>query len=290
MAGQAEAQLIQNSILFQGHYYAALDCTPPRCANVGTQIDFIKLPATWSLVPPEAEVVEHVVANYPWGTYVMIFQDGSGFLTPIFSTPGMEHGKGTCQLRTADKSYRPKAANNRILIRKAALQSQFDFCPDRRRADVCAKLWTNRQFCDCEVQCGEHVIECHCAVLASCSTVFERMLKSEMQEGRLKQVVIHDAEPRVVEALLKFMYTGECILDADIVLPLLGLADCYQIDDLVKICAKSALERATVDRIVPITRSLRAVCGREELEWIIAALIDIVSDDRALLSKALREL
>merc|ERR1711924_201853 len=74
------------------------------------------------------------------------------------------------------------------------------------------KMWQDRDsFSDCAVVCADHerTYAAHRIVLATASPVWRAALQSEFSEGREARIVIQDADPSVVEALLCYAYTGD---------------------------------------------------------------------------------
>ena len=65
------------------------------------------------------------------------------------------------------------------------------------------------------------------------STVFERMLKTDMVEAKTGEVVTRDIEEKTMEKLLEFIYTGEIDNMDDQLEMLLYAADYYEIQGLV---------------------------------------------------------
>ncbi|GMH41585.1 hypothetical protein BSKO_09495 [Bryopsis sp. KO-2023] len=100
-----------------------------------------------------------------------------------------------------------------------------------------ARRFNDADFCDVTVF-GSDGEPFHCvgAVLCAQSVVFEKMLSSEMIEGTTKQIHVQGVETHVLELLLKFLHSGECIVDAGNVILVLDVANRYQVEALEELC------------------------------------------------------
>ena len=81
-----------NSVLFEGYLYATLDFAEPEEKTIGTQSAVLTLPLGWEDAPNESDIVNDVIAKYPWGTLIVVAADGSGFGTSAYTKQG---GVGT---------------------------------------------------------------------------------------------------------------------------------------------------------------------------------------------------
>eukprot|EP00092_Neocalanus_flemingeri_P023544 GFUD01025532.1.p1 GENE.GFUD01025532.1~~GFUD01025532.1.p1 ORF type:complete len:192 (-),score=63.37 GFUD01025532.1:116-691(-) len=70
-------------------------------------------------------------------------------------------------------------------------------------------LLSSQKFSDFTIRCKDQEFPCHKAILQSRSTVFSRMLENNMAEKKTGYLVIEDLEPRTVDTMLKYMYTGK---------------------------------------------------------------------------------
>ena len=64
------------------------------------------------------------------------------------------------------------------------------------------------QFADAVLHCGGRDFQCHKAILAARSQVFEAMFKYDMEEKKSSRVEVKDCEPEVMAEMLRFIYTG----------------------------------------------------------------------------------
>ena len=65
------------------------------------------------------------------------------------------------------------------------------------------------------------------------SPVFNRMLKTDMEEARMGVIDIPDMEPAVVAKFLEFVYTGAVVEVEEHLEDLLNAGDKYEVDALV---------------------------------------------------------
>uniref|UniRef100_A0A7S0FPG3 BTB domain-containing protein n=1 Tax=Pyrodinium bahamense TaxID=73915 RepID=A0A7S0FPG3_9DINO len=148
------------------------------------------------------------------------------------------------------------------------------------------RLWRDRLFTDCTVTCGASEFRCHRAILANASDVWRTAFEGSFIEGRDARLSIDDAEPLVVEALLKYAYT--CEFDFDDAAAALPLAHRYEISSLVTTCARQLLENVTVDNVARIASTLNAYLEHEGVAKVWPRLLDIIGSDQDLLDAAMR--
>lgn len=108
---------------------------------------------------------------------------------------------------------------------------------------------------------GGETFHAHRAVLAARSPVFETELLGSMAEARMACITVHDVEPAVFKALLRFAYTDRLPEDLelarssspmDFFLHLLVAADRYGLDRLKLVCASKLRENVMVDTVARV--------------------------------------
>lgn len=82
------------------------------------------------------------------------------------------------------------------------------------------------------------------------------MFTNGMQESHTVQVTIHDASAEALRAMVRFMYCGRLELSGDdaeghLLLPLLVLADRYQVRALKEVCSRRLQELVNEVRAGP---------------------------------------
>lgn len=125
--------------------------------------------------------------------------------------------------------------------------SQQEVCDGLR------ELLDTQLFSDVTIEVGEERVEAHRNILAARSPVFRAMLSSSMQEGLEKKIVIKDLEPRAVQDMVGYLYTGSVKTETwendDLCLGLLQAAHVYKVDGLVTSCAEVIGKRLVVSTV-----------------------------------------
>lgn len=280
----AEQQIFCNTVLVNGMRYATLDFTAPDSTSKEDQRGFIECPTGWDIAPAMKEVIQEVIAKHPWGATHLHLADGSAYGTSVSSSPGM-------LLQTDNVSWdsgRAKPTNmdhgyHRILISNHLLQSAT------HSADLGKRLFSAGCFTDCVIECGDHQIKCHRAVL-SLSPVFKAMLESHLREGTEHRITISDADPCVVDSLVHFIYLGRVAFKAEEVGPLVSLADKYGMEDLCLLCANKLVDRIDEETVIDTVKRLRPFADRDAFRAIFATLRETLAKKEELLDIVIKRL
>merc|ERR1711865_601642 len=131
---------------------------------------------------------------------------------------------------------------------------------------------------------------CHRNVLAATSPVFARMLKSGFRESTEQRIDIGESQPGAVQAMVKFIYTGELESKDEDMVPLLKLADRYDIQALALICVERALLKLDANNVVDVVRAARAFSGKEGFNDCWLKICNAVRDDQKLHTAAMHGL
>merc|ERR1712176_934126 len=111
------------------------------------------------------------------------------------------------------------------------------------------------------------------------------MLQGQMAEAQSRRIQIDDVEsPSVLEAMLRYFYTGETPLKSsggDCAL-LMALGHKYGAEGLVDAAGREMLTRLTADNIAGIVRILRPYSDDELMEPFFTKLLDAICQDREL--------
>eukprot|EP00928_Gymnodinium_smaydae_P043609 TRINITY_DN29181_c0_g1_i1.p1 TRINITY_DN29181_c0_g1~~TRINITY_DN29181_c0_g1_i1.p1 ORF type:complete len:390 (-),score=65.36 TRINITY_DN29181_c0_g1_i1:358-1377(-) len=273
------------SIVHEGYVYASIDFTPPECDSIGSQTQWLVPPPGWDVAPDERDIAQSVIAPHNWGAVVLVVKSGTAYFTSGGQSPGYPWQTGQLDVLDALKpkmnpSYKPKSEYGRVLIR-ALSQS------DR----VTEHLWEMKQFTDCTVVCGGESTECHRAVLAAGSAVFNAMLQTGMKEGSEQKIEIKDASPQVVEAFLRFMYTGDLKVspsDKAQLAEVLALANLYQVKELIALTSLWLVEDVTIYNVRDVTNGLRSLADVAEAAPAWRSLLEQLRDDVSLLDAVVR--
>merc|ERR1712217_615128 len=98
------------------------------------------------------------------------------------------------------------------------------------------------------------------------------MVEAAMQEGIQKHIVISDAEPEIVRKMICFMYTGCCKCHGLDLVPLMGIADKYDVQELCTLCAARLVETIDEHNVVPAVRQLRLFAARKDFQPYLSKL------------------
>ncbi|CAJ1396445.1 unnamed protein product [Effrenium voratum] len=130
----------------------------------------------------------------------------------------------------------------------------------RRKLDLGKEIWQDMKFSDMTISAGEDSVDlpCHRVMLAKRSEVFDRMLSSEMSEGREQRVVIRNACTETLRCLLEYIYTEETPsgLAAQQLAELICLGNQYGLTLLAESCAERLASMLCPENVVTILQVL----------------------------------
>merc|ERR1711924_551522 len=106
------------------------------------------------------------------------------------------------------------------------------------------------------------------------------------KEGRESTIQVTDAEPDVVDALLRYIYTGKLLQRH--AMALLPLAHRYEISDLVGLCVREMLRQLSVKNVTNIVSLVNRFSEHEEVAVLWPTLLEQVKYDHALLEASMR--
>ena len=151
-------------------------------------------------------------------------------------------------------------------------------------------LWSQPIFTDAEILCQGERFRVHKAIVAVGSSFFQSMFDSGMSEARDGIVIIHDANPTTLRAVLQYLYLSTIPNDVDVV-ELFALAHRFNIQGLVRDAGSRMLFRITVDNIHARATMLRRHMQDPVVAEIWEEMIDLLtlSENRELLQKLLVE-
>jgi len=164
--------------------------------------------------------------------------------------------------------------------------SEQDAIEGRRK--IQDRLWHDHRFTDCMVTCGSSEFQCHRAVLATASAVWQTELESSFREGRDAKLSIDDSDPGAVESVLKYAYT--CEFEFGDVAAALVLAHRYEMPKLVALCARRILDDVTAENVADIAATLNVYLEHEGVAKVWQKLLDILGQDRVLMDAVARNL
>ncbi|GMT14566.1 hypothetical protein PFISCL1PPCAC_5863, partial [Pristionchus fissidentatus] len=116
------------------------------------------------------------------------------------------------------------------------------FGDDRDALNDLAKYYNNAHLSDVNLVIGDQVFPSHRLMLAKGSDVFDRML-SQRWNGDSKEVTIVEdpSTVRYFPDFLRFLYCNHVVLHHENTLPILILADKYNVTGLKKVCVDFAI-------------------------------------------------
>jgi hypothetical protein len=129
---------------------------------------------------------------------------------------------------------------------------------------------------DCTLQFGEELFPIHSTVLATKSSVFEKMFQSEFKEakwGTVIKIVMKGFEEQSVKMLLDYFYTGELELsDASVtrIDNLINFSDQYNMPHLQQLCFEHLCKSVKADNL----REYIALARHYQHEELEKALIE----------------
>ena len=134
--------------------------------------------------------------------------------------------------------------------------SLFQFkVPDCKLSDDLGSLFENSQFADVQLYCGGREFQCHKAILAARSQVFQAMFSHDMEEKKNCRVEVKDVEPEVMAELLRFIYTGKTAANLEsMAADLLAAADKYALERLKVMCEEALCNGLTVENVCDVLK------------------------------------
>lgn len=102
------------------------------------------------------------------------------------------------------------------------------------------------------------VFPCHKVILCAMSSYFEAMFNHDMIESRGGIVTLYDIEPEIFERLLKFMYTGDEVVDQSNAEQIFRASSMLQIPCLQERCEDFLLNQVSQENCIGIWKIARA--------------------------------
>lgn len=105
-------------------------------------------------------------------------------------------------------------------------------------------LYEEKKLTDFKIICEDQEFCVHKMILVCHSDVFEAMFENQMKESRENTLIISDFEPKIVEEMIRYLYTEEISADLseDNLKQLLMIANKYNVESLKKSCLKQMCE------------------------------------------------
>ena len=140
-------------------------------------------------------------------------------------------------------------------------------------ADYCC----SNELSDIQIKCQEETFDAHQLILSARSPVLKRMLESDMAEKKRKVIEIKEINSDIVKEMLKYIYTGKCIIndvnvDPQTVKQLFEAANMYQLDSLKAFCGDILISTLVPDNALSLLL-LGDMYNAEELKKLAMAMV-----------------
>eukprot|EP00747_Dinoflagellata_sp_TGD_P004808 gnl/TRDRNA2_/TRDRNA2_112084_c0_seq1.p1 gnl/TRDRNA2_/TRDRNA2_112084_c0~~gnl/TRDRNA2_/TRDRNA2_112084_c0_seq1.p1 ORF type:complete len:252 (+),score=37.33 gnl/TRDRNA2_/TRDRNA2_112084_c0_seq1:45-758(+) len=159
------------------------------------------------------------------------------------------------------------------------------------------RIWENRMFADATISSSGMQFPVHRAVLAAASPVFERAFSGPMKEGKSANIDIKDSTPAAVEAMLRFIYTGDLELpdanestalsSSEELVPLISMAMLYEQYALSTIVAELLVQGLTPENAQNRNRALKLHKDSPAVKPAFQKLLQKLREDDTLLEASL---
>lgn len=138
--------------------------------------------------------------------------------------------------------------------------------PTCRLSDDLEELFKSQEFSDVTICANRREFKAHKAILAARSPMFRGMFSHDMKETKFNRVEVPDVDPDVLQEMLRFIYTGKCLLEPrlqnkeqkeqekeqHLAIELLQAANKYQLDRLKLICEEALYKTLSADSVAEI--------------------------------------
>ncbi|KAK6962951.1 kelch-like protein 40 [Biomphalaria glabrata] len=156
-----------------------------------------------------------------------------------------------------------------------------------------ASLWEDQELADFTVLIEDKIVTCHRFILSACSNFFGALFKTEMKEKRDKSVRLHDITPETFELILKMLYSGENLVNADNIASVWPGVHQLQIPFLIEHCEKfvsSILSLYNYVNFYRMAKLLDSKCVLEEVKRFMLKYFTDVKDEAFFLQLTAKEL
>ena len=116
--------------------------------------------------------------------------------------------------------------------------------------NIMGEVFLNGKLSDCTVFCQGREFNCHKAVLAGRSVVFDAMISHDMEETRRGEVVIKDLDSDTVGKMLAYVYTGKVEEIEAKAAELLAAAEKYILPELKMMSEEALCRTMKIDNVL----------------------------------------
>ncbi|XP_043464508.1 speckle-type POZ protein-like [Leptopilina heterotoma] len=128
-------------------------------------------------------------------------------------------------------------------IQEVKSSAKIDIPKNEMSAKILS-LYEEKELTDFKIICKDKEFCVHKMILVCQSDVFRAMFENPMKESREDALIISDFEPKIVEAMIRYLYTDEMTesLSEDEFKQLLLIANKYNLEKLESICFNEILK------------------------------------------------
>uniref|UniRef100_A0A4W4EFQ1 BTB domain-containing protein n=1 Tax=Electrophorus electricus TaxID=8005 RepID=A0A4W4EFQ1_ELEEL len=137
-----------------------------------------------------------------------------------------------------------------------ALKEELRLFQSTLLQDGLKELLNENKFVDCTLKVGDHCLPCHRLILAACSPYFRDQFFSEDGKVKedLKEVVLDDVDPNILEMIVKYLYSAEIELTDDNVQEIFAVANRFQIPSVFTVCVNYLQKKLSLANCLAIFR------------------------------------
>lgn len=127
-------------------------------------------------------------------------------------------------------------------------------------------LWNEQSILDFNVKINDSVIGCHRVILGACSEFFGCLFRSNMKETKENMVTLAGITVETFELILKSVYTGVNVLTGDNLIDIWLAVDQLQIDFMINICEKFAVNIISLNNFDKIHKTAQLLNSKPVLD------------------------
>ncbi|XP_028662172.1 kelch-like protein 41a [Erpetoichthys calabaricus] len=120
--------------------------------------------------------------------------------------------------------------------------------------DGLKELLNENKFIDCILKVGDKSLPCHRLIMAACSPYFRELFFSEEDKESKKEVVLDNVDAKIMEAIVKYLYSAEIDLTDENVQDVFAVASRFQIPSVFTVCVSYLQKRLDVNNCLAIFR------------------------------------
>lgn len=127
-------------------------------------------------------------------------------------------------------------------------------------------LWNEKELLDFNVNIDGTTIKCHRLILGACSEFFRCLFRSNMKETNENVVTLKGISVGTFNLILKYVYNGDNLLTVDNVIEVWRAVDQLQIDFMIDICEKFAINVMSLNNLEDIYKTAKLLNAKTVLD------------------------